>query len=286
LRIHHALYDAVSLSALMHRFARLCGPDKREQPALPRYNWSKVLMSSQSEDSMVARKEFWTEYLDGAESVAPYSGTAEQFSDSRVSLVRRAALHQVPAITEACRARGVSLQALFFAAYARLLAPTGGRRVVFGVYLANRDEGVDAGANLYPLLRLVPLRVVLREGTGLFDVAVEIQKDIHAISSVVNVDVGLWEVKDWTGTTVDSFVNFLGASPDASDGEENGVQLKVADALEDDFTPTSDGSGESNVDQGIWRSSELASNPVRDTFTVSSLPIPPDHDADHLAGRR
>lgn len=286
LRIHHALYDAVSLPALMHRFTKLCGPDRTEPFALPRYNWRKALASSQSEDARVARRQFWTKYLVGAESVSPCPGTQLECSDSRVSLVRRGTLPQVPAISEACRARGVSLQALFFAAYARLLAPSGGRRVVFGVYLANRDEGVDAGANLYPLLRLVPLCVVLREGTDLFEVAVEIQKDIHAISSVVNVGVGLWEAKDWTGTTVDSFVNFLGVRPAGSDGEENGVRLKVADALEDDSTPTSDGSGESSVDQGIWRSSELASNPIRDTFTVSSLPIPLDHDTDHLAGRR
>ena len=288
LRIHHALYDAVSLPAIMSRLALLCGPDKTENPALPRYNWSKALAPSQSEDARAVRKQFWTGYLDGAESVALCLDAGEHHTDSRVSLVRRSALQQVPAITEACRARGVSLQALFFAAYARFLAPSSGpsstdnpRRVVFGIYLANRDGGSDTGAQVYPLLRLVPLRVVLRDGADLFEIAVEIQKDIHAISSAVNVDVGLWEIKDRTGITVDSFVNFLGASPDGSNVEENGVRVEIVDALEEDFDLAPDGSGESGDDQGAWRSSEMARNPVRDAFPVGFFSTPADANANN-----
>ncbi|KAK3903580.1 hypothetical protein C8A05DRAFT_14464 [Staphylotrichum tortipilum] len=273
LRIHHALYDAVSLPAIMDRFAWLCGPGKTETSALPRYNLSKAISSSRSEDAQVARKQFWTEYLEGAESISSRPETDEQHTNSRVGLVQRRALQHVPAITEACRARGVSVQALFFAAYARLLASSGGsggngnqRRVVFGVYLANRDEGDEAGTNVYPLLRLVPLCVMLREGTGLFEIAAKIQKDIHAISSAVNVEVGLWEVKDWTGITVDSFVNFLGVGSDVSKGKAKGVRLEVVEALEKDSSSISDSSSESGDGQGTWSMPELASNPVRDAF--------------------
>ncbi|SPQ23502.1 f6d849f0-5d2a-406a-9775-7b47ea01da8c [Thermothielavioides terrestris] len=291
LHIHHALYDAVSLPAIMHRFAALCATHPAETSSTSAVsNWHDALSTRWAADHhRAARKQFWTEHLAGAESWFPMLGSQHAPPDeppSRVSHVAHAALQGIPDLAARCKANGVSLQALFFAAYADFLANAAvesGRprpqRVVFGVYLANRaglelDEpaGAGAAADYYPSLRLVPLRVEVPGGSrdsagSLFDVAAAIQQDLHAISSPVNVEVGLWEVKDWTGITVDSFVNFLGVSgADPRYSMQGDVRLEwVGEPTEDDAelsaTPGREGDA---FEEGHAR--EIASNPVRGAF--------------------
>jgi hypothetical protein len=156
---------------------------------------------------------------------------------------------------------------------------------VFGVYLANRaglelDEAAGAGAAAYyyPFLRLVPLRVVVPGSSGdgagnLDDVAAAIQQDLHAISSPVNVEVGLWEVKDWTGITVDSFVNFLGVSgADPRSSTQGDVRLEwVGEPTVDDAELPATPGREGDAFEEERHAREIASNPVRDAFPVSCL---------------
>ena len=281
LKIHHALYDAVSLPAIIERFIALCSGNEVEALVAPAFDWRNVLPPHPLEANRAARKRFWTEYLAGAESLCPCPEYEEQnTSGSRVSIVKRAASRGVFSILKLCRAHGVSLQALFFAAYAEFLASAavrGGkkkpRRVVFGMYVANRAESNDSRMDFYPLLRLVPLCVALSQGARLLDVAAEIQRDIHEISARVNLEVGLWEVKDWTGITVHSFVNFLGAPTLPSNEEIRQVQLEVAGDASTNPAFIADPPGGRYGDGGP---SGLASNPVRDAFPVS---IPASFDS-------
>ncbi len=273
LTIHHALYDAVSLPAMMRRFATLCSANEAIEATNPAFDWRKRLAPRQSEESQAAKKRFWIEYLAEAESLSLHSEDEKQSSNSRVSVVRRAALQGVSSILDLCRAKGVSLQVLFFATYAEFLASTavkGGkekpRRVVFGVYLANRIEDDDtSGAGLYPCLRLVPLCVSLQEERGLFAAAARIQRDIQVISEPTNVEVGLWEVQEWTGITVNSSVNFLGAHARSFSDEKCEVKLE---AVEEE-TVESAVVGESlDSEHGDEWPFGIAGNPVRDAFPV------------------
>jgi amino acid adenylation domain-containing protein len=270
LNIHHGLYDAISLPTIMARFATLCFTNNARGSPLPAANWHSALALHCSEDNRAARKQFWTKYLGGVDSLPPFleSGAAK----SRVRLVKPAALRGIPAIVELCKAKGVGLQALFFAAYAEFVASTtvinGLERlddVVFGIYLANRAENNEPGAGAYPFLRLVPLRVELRAGASLFDLASEIQRDIHIISSPVNVEVGLWEIYDWTGIRVDSFVNFLGPAMAPAEDGHGDVRLELAEKpmVDSRFAPV-----ESCEEYGETSGRELAGNPVRDAFPV------------------
>jgi amino acid adenylation domain-containing protein len=274
-KIHHALYDAVSLPTIMERFAALCSSNCVQDSGGKRFNWRGFLDSILTDEEVAARKHFWTEYLSGIEPLALcFPQLEEQESNPRASLIKPAALQGISAITNLCKAKGISLQALFFAAYAHFLASAAvnnGKdkpdRVVFGIYLANRAETTERGAAFYPLLRLVPLRVVLRNDASLLEIAAEIQRDIHAISAPVNVEVGLWEIKDWTGVTVDSFVNFLGAPASAvGDDGESDVRLEVVPEQSADLGASSlrlsDGSEDCTAQ-------EIAGNPVRDAFPVS-----------------
>jgi hypothetical protein len=273
LKIHHALYDAVSLPAIMGRFAALCSMDGARQPASHQFQGRSGLIANLFANSTATPKLFWTEYLAGVEQSSlcvPHRG--DQELNSRVSFIKPAAFQEVSSLARLCKAKGVSLQALFFAAYAQFLASsaiTAGegkpRHVVFGIYFANRAGYTDPGAEFYPSLRLVPLRVFLKEEASLFEIAKEIQRDLHAISWPPNVEVGLWDVKDWTGVVVDSFVNFLSVPGSVvQDGGEKGVRLEVVQEQASDV-----GVSDAGVADG-YEGREIATNPVRDAFPVSA----------------
>ncbi|KAL1839368.1 hypothetical protein VTJ49DRAFT_1603 [Mycothermus thermophilus] len=284
LKIHHALYDGVSLPAIMGRFAALCsqGPIQSLEPELRSFDWVTAHHHAFSTPAIEARKKFWTTYLAGVQSRPPVSfiddashtlgsvQTPTCKAMDRVHTVRKAALQDITSLLTRCKSAGISLQSLFFAAYAELLASThpGNQRpesVVFGVYLANRAESqAEPGMRFWPLLRLVPLRVALGEKgvADLLDVASAIQRDLHAVSAPENVEVGMWEIKEWTGVVVDSFVNFLGVPEDMVDGLGGDVRLDVVREL-DDGREGPAGMGEASSGAG-WP--EVGSISVRDAY--------------------
>ncbi|RKU49052.1 Nonribosomal Peptide Synthase (NRPS), variant 2 [Coniochaeta pulveracea] len=209
-KIHHALYDGVSLPLLMEDLRQLCQAD--QQPAEAGLAiWKNALALQVSGATQEVRKVFWTDYLTGATSTSfPRQSTSRLPEHRRTSLLVRSAVKPLADLQSACSSLGVSLQALFFAAYAKYLAKsTGTDDVIFGIYLANRSsaEGVDRLP--YPTLSLVPLRVRQPRVNDLATLAKAIQQDLHSISSLENASVGLWEILDWTGIKVDSFINFL-----------------------------------------------------------------------------
>ncbi|KAK3342242.1 hypothetical protein B0H65DRAFT_575164 [Neurospora tetraspora] len=286
-KIHHALYDALSLPMMIDRFTALCAGARITGES----GKSKSLevwkgYTRQRTQQRARAKQFWTEYLAGAESTpidpivdimatnsstesqAPTTASAPEKAEEtpspqstwlpdflrplvdglsrllsgtitiwqsapalehqpqqpsrRVSLVQHGAIADISRIKKLCAMAGVSIQALFFAAYARFLsetAPAEGKwsDVVFGVYLANRSS--ELSEIPYPTLCLVPLRVRVQE--SLLSMAKRIQEDLYKISDVENVGVGLWEIKEWTGVVVDGFVNFLSVPMPSSDYNSN-----------------------------------------------------------------
>lgn len=285
LRIHHALYDGVSLPKIMDRFQVLLGHD--DEAAVAEIHeghtsssaWKDLVASSLTERAMANRKEFWTEYLQGSKS-APLNLLgdtdcgASLSPDTRVNFLQRAALTETETLKARCSKHGISIQAIFLAAYAKVLASVSKQEdVVFGIYLANRGAQEQLP---YPTLCLVPLRVRVPEGHRLVEVAAKVQQDIHKISNAENVSIGLWEVKEWTGVVVDSFVNFLSlpgelkSVPGPTDGDGR-VQLEEVGF---------DEMMVSNEDTAIVYPSQLPwleKNAVGDAFPVSFhlRPLPP-----------
>ncbi|EAA31066.2 hypothetical protein GE21DRAFT_8575 [Neurospora crassa] len=178
----------------------------------------------------------------------------------RVSLVQRNAIADVSRIKKLCAAAGVSIQALFFAAYARFVSETieaKSRDVVFGVYLANRSS--DLSEIPYPTLCLVPLRVRVQE--SLVDMAKRIQDDLYKISDPEHVGVGLWEIKEWTGVVVDGFVNFLSVPVSSSNFDSNeAVRMELVSEEEVKVM------GEAEDQQEFSMPKELENNAVRNAY--------------------
>jgi hypothetical protein len=221
LKIHHALYDGVSLPLIVQQLQDLCNSADTIAPAdiLP-----LVIAKTSSSSSLDQRKTFWTGYLSGISlnHLKPPSVP----SASRIEIFKPHLLPSVTALETQARKHGLTTQYLFLATYAKLYArltsTPSSSDVVIGLYLANRSLPIS---NLHdapvPTVNLVPLRVSAPQESDMFDVAAQIQYDIQEISAPANASVGLWEIAEWTGLKVDTFVNFLklpGGSEDAGKG--------------------------------------------------------------------
>ncbi|KAH6880508.1 hypothetical protein B0T10DRAFT_145339 [Thelonectria olida] len=222
LRIHHALYDGVSLPAILQRFSSLLDGASALDVDSGMAPWRRFALGRTSQSAKEAREAFWTSYLlHGPETQDRVSSADVK---ERVSLFSKSAVSDLSPIQKMAAQGGVSVQALFLAAYARVLSKKENSiDVVFGMYLANRatERGLPS---TYPTLNLVPLRVIIPQNTSLVDIAAWIQKDIHLISSEGRAEVGLWEIVDLADVRVTSFVNFLSLP---NKPEDNGGRVKV-----------------------------------------------------------
>lgn len=271
LKIHHALYDGVSIQEILHRLSKLIG-GRTIQHEESIVEWSRYTIQPTLEDSRQSRRAFWTAYLSGC-SIDGDDSALVMAGKRRVSHLQQSAVSDITHLLTAAKERGISLQALFFAAYAKMLALESDgsvhderkKTIVFGIYLANRSD--EALPPIYPTLNLVPLRVEVARGDPLLEVASLIQDDIHLVAIDGRADVGLWEVAAWTGVRVTSFVNFLslpGASSETPNGEPEDVEL-VPLRHEDDIPGLLvDDSNEEAVPHPC-----ILNNSVRDAFPVS-----------------
>jgi hypothetical protein len=207
LRIHHALYDAVGLSLLSQELGGYL-----QDPAATQQSSVKFADFIAQPLGMVEKnaKSFWIDYLQGVQHPQLESDTSSPARHIEVYDPR--AMSDMPSFENRLRKQGLSLQSVFFAAYARAYSyntdPTA-EDVIIGIYLANRSHLEDLSRLAAPTLNLVPLRICSPTRTSLAELAKQIQKDLQAISTPENSSVGLWEIETWTGVTVDTFVNFV-----------------------------------------------------------------------------
>lgn len=218
LQIMHTLYDAVSLPLLISHLRSLYNyPEKRvqDQQGLEDY-----LAYTQSHSTLPAQRDFWCEYLSGSTStLAPTNKPRNSPGEIiRTEVFRPALLPAAFDLGAAARRNGLTAQGIFLAAYARVysaflhqaepkLDPS---TVVFGVYIANRFDPIPGLSTLAaPTLNLVPLKVRASTETSLRVTASQVQRDLQDIGTTQNAAVSLWEIDEWTGIKLNSFVNFL-----------------------------------------------------------------------------
>jgi hypothetical protein len=239
LKIHHALYDGVSLPAILEQFRHYAFAInvKFEESRVKRELslWKHHCTLPTLEANRISRRQFWENYLLGCDQKLPGDGLARpDQSNERASYLRRSALADTTELRRAANKHGVSVQSIFLAAYAQIIAASQVQDeaskqqvIVMGLYLANRSHGRGEAEvpSTYPSLSLVPLKVVIRKGLSLLHVASEVHKDIIKISSEGYVDVGLWEIATWTGVKISTFVNFL-SLPDGGEDRNSDENAK------------------------------------------------------------
>lgn len=229
LKIHHALYDGVSLNILVQQLQSLYHDPKAILQSESQFEdfLSQELMSS----SQTIRKDFWSRYLGRSDNILlPLTGPLPKYSrNGRNCLYTPHFIQSTTGLSMVARAENISFQALFLASYAVIYAQlllrlgtsiTEKSDIVFGIYLANRSHQLPGlPALAAPTLNLVPLRIHEALRAPVLEIAKNIQRDLHLISNVENSRVGLWEIYDWTGVQIDCFVNFL-TLPDSKANQE------------------------------------------------------------------
>ncbi|KIW65279.1 hypothetical protein PV04_07551 [Phialophora macrospora] len=240
LHIHHALYDAVSFQLLVGALERLCVKSIPEV----RHNTDMSIFVSNIRSSREVAQDFWTHYLHRNANVTPPIAR-DSFAATRVEKFNPRLL-PVDKLTEHLKRHGLSIQALFFAAYARSYAsirratpahqegnPAAGD-VVLGVYLANRSVDIDGVTDLIaPTFNIVPLKVQL-DGKTLLDSALQVRHDIAEVTKLENCGVSMRDIYAWTGVKIDTFVNFLTLPADHEDEDGTlggtGKQVEITHA--------------------------------------------------------
>lgn len=208
LKIHHALYDGVSLPLLMQRLQEYCNGDPRSVSAQTLDQYTAIAHSS---SAAPARKKFWSQYLEGVvlhPSAAPHTAL-----NLRTELYRPRLL-QISNLESIARYHGISTQALFLAAYASLHASRSGeaesKDVILGIYLANRSLPIpNLSTAAIPTVNLLPIRIRRAPELALIDTAIQVQRDLQALSEAAIATTSLFEISEWTGVKVDTFINFL-----------------------------------------------------------------------------
>ena len=229
LKLHHALYDAVSLQIMITELETLCSADRIQQQELLNIDFRPFLSLTHEigASKKVQQKNFWTSYLQTA-TVALAHGS---FNVSRIERFNPR-LFETSKLKNLLTREGLSIQSLFFAICGRLYARLRSENrqsdevdhVVIGIYLANRSLDIpDLPSFAAPTLNIVPLKVNISRDVGLLRAAKEVQDDLVQISKAENCGVSLREVYEWTGERLDFVVNFLkvpGSGDDEKDEDE------------------------------------------------------------------
>ncbi|KAK3651323.1 hypothetical protein LTR56_005780 [Elasticomyces elasticus] len=219
LSIHHALYDAVSLPILIQDFKTLLA---KAEPQIASLEYLDFFALSIPTDSHEARKTYWTSYL---RDITPLRLRQPEASGqhNRVELFKPGLFPDVSKLEGLSRKQGVTVQALVFAAYAKIYASLAisstdtadsstrdkDSDVVLGIYLSNRSHLSDLDKLAAPTLNLVPLLIRSASKKPLLELAKQVQIDLSNIGSAQNSAAGLWEIAEWTRVKVDTFVNFI-----------------------------------------------------------------------------
>lgn len=275
LHIHHALYDAVSLSGTVGLLARLCNNEMDVDKGTMKMGMSGFVTFNTGDLPLKKRKMFWKGYLSGLKSHRQIAAHSDDVKLSTVSNYNPSLVEDITGLEAVARAHGISVQAVFLAIYAKIhlsldLAVKGNspEDLILGIYLANRSHPLEGPSDLLaPTLNIVPLCIRGATERSVLDLASNIQSDIHDISRAENSCVSLVEIAEWTGITLDTFVNFL-RYPDLV--EPNGVRNREVDivplAEENTESDTTRDSGARLTDGDA--SAGLSNKKYKDVFKV------------------
>lgn len=225
-KLHHALYDALSLQLMLSELQNLC----RNSDHIFQANVNPKDFISKTRSQEDAGKEFWINYLsDNREVPTAFAKSSFETKRSEIFDPQVIPMSQLQATL---RYHGITIQALFFAVYAqvyvtRLQSQTRANSpeaamtdVIIGIYLANRSLDIDNLTELaVPTFNLVPLRI-RTNGSSMIDTAREVQRDLGEISRLEHCGVSMREIHGWTGIKVDTYVNFLALPENEAAGGE------------------------------------------------------------------
>ncbi|TLD37492.1 Hydroxamate-type ferrichrome siderophore peptide synthetase [Venturia nashicola] len=263
LKIHHALYDGVSIPSLISELRALIQRPSTSDVTPSTEPWRAFTLEAASSRNSDIAKDFWTSYIgDAARSPRKNETKVGSPKTQRQRFARYTPrfIEDATILLHLAQSQGLSLPAIFLSIYARLYhslqeTDTDPDAVIVGVYIANRSSSIT-GLEMLPTVNLLPLRI--NTTLTILESAKHIQEDLARISDAQNVSTGLWQIYEWTGVKVGTFVNWL-RLPDAADGEdgkEEGVGGNVSREAETETDEIVEGGSEEFVAPRELRGSE------------------------------
>ncbi|KAI9655499.1 MAG: NRPS [Trizodia sp. TS-e1964] len=252
LDIHHALYDAVSLSLLITHFQSLLNNPSHpiSQPIL---SFVDFLAPSCLLTTRARNKVFWQSYLLPQSPL--FSPCSTTYSTKRHSYYHPSLL-STPPLMALARTCNLSLHSIAIACIVGSLCNLIQRRsLTLGIYLANR-----ATASTFPTLTFLPLQVALQPSAPLLQLAANVQRDI---ARVREHEASLSQIKEWTGVKVDVFVNFVPAEGVAGTTGVTAIEnLDSASDLAAEMAKLARPANAREWVEPVW----IKDNPVRDAY--------------------
>jgi aryl carrier-like protein len=218
-RIHHALYDGISLPILLAELEHSMLNHKTTLKPRGAEDFSIFAASSYVPANVDDARGFWTTYLTRVQPRVRPRFNGHDVYRQRFAKYQPGFVPHAQKLLDLARENGVSLPSLFLAICAQSFndirrsamkepkasgeLPT---EVVIGVYIANRGQQTEK-LDVFPTLNLLPL--VVDTSMPTIQSASRIQNDLRDISEMPNVGVGLWQIQEWTGVHVPIFVNWI-----------------------------------------------------------------------------
>ena len=275
LHIHHALYDAYSLRLIKDKFAQLLtGGSISPDPVEPYVNYVALCHGKPCVGRM---RHFWKDYLLGANPLQLRLGT--DIKPTRTEILKSSLISDMDRIKNAAKEHGLTIGVVLLAIYAQLYAKLINLQqkesqlgtipdIVFGIYIANRGLSVKGLSDIaVPTLNLVPLRVKNPISSSVLSVAAGIQQDVQKFGNGSNALVSLWQIREWTGIVVESFVNFLGNLDEENvEGEDGDSRIPSTTIQLEEFKGTA---SEGNKYPNLYEANVgLFNEEIRDSYKV------------------
>jgi aryl carrier-like protein len=277
LKIHHALYDGVSLPALLSSLRnRIEHAHAHERRPADLHPFAEFTAHSRLARSSEYARNFWVQYLRGSTSKPARSRRSFTDLSQRFAKYSPKLISNGQSLVSLAQDHGISLPSIFLAIYAQLWSTfkestekestARDDTVIIGVYMANRDHDNNSLA-VFPTVNLLPLRVNTQ--VAVLESASMIQKDLAQISESQNVSVGLWDIAKWTGVEVETFVNYL-KLPGEGDEFRRDVYGMNESVDTDEGAKGKTNAGLVNGDMAHKLPVELRGNTVKGHYLVSS----------------
>ncbi|KAL1888758.1 NRPS [Ceratocystis pirilliformis] len=224
LSIHHALYDANSLPAIIEVFTNniqdIQSNSTKSHAKIDMAPWEGLLY--QPLMSTEKRKNFWTMKLYRGLSSCNFENIKPVNPEVRIESFRPSLIPDLRAARGVCAREDISIQAFVFAIFAQEISAADERRdVMLGIYMGNSGAFPELHKT-FPTLSLIPLSVSIAPGDSVVYTAKKIQSELHLLSDPILAQTGLHEIYNWTGASVPHFFNFLAPAVefgDIGDGE-------------------------------------------------------------------
>ncbi|EDO03704.1 hypothetical protein SS1G_06185 [Sclerotinia sclerotiorum 1980 UF-70] len=170
-KIHHSLYDAWSMTALIKEFCALYTQPESVLPATPDFvSFVKYTYSSLSTPSALAeQKSYWNSALRSAQRtiLTPVTEDKENEQDMTQTFVwiKRAIPH-LSSLHTLARANGTSVNTIIMLAFSRALARiTGTTNPTFGFFQVGRSSSFEGAETvLAPTVNLLPVSIAASAG--------------------------------------------------------------------------------------------------------------------------